>query len=657
MKQTKQKNESPRSFREKVTRYLLQPAGAVNRNTARITALVLFLLGFLLYANTLNHDYALDDDLVYKLNSSVKKGIEGIPEIFRTTNIYGFNQQNFGAYRPFTQMIFALEYQLFGLNPAMQHGLSVLFFALTVMLLFLLMRRMFSSKPLWVPLAISLLFTVHPIHTEVVANIKSSDELISFLLGFVLTFLALFRYLDERKRKWLVLSCLAFMAGLLSKEHIITLLPVIPLTLYFFTPLSWRENLRISLWYILPVLVFLALRAAFIESHSGKVVFLDNFILHLPWYPERLGTILVVMLEYLRLLLYPFPQSCDYGFAHLAPTSLWDPRALLSLVLYAGLAIVAILQFKKRNLLIWCILFLLAGLSIYTHLFAELASTMAERFLFTPSLPFIIGFVLLFYAAVQAPKLQRLREMVYFWPALIIIFAFAMKTIARNTVWKNNDTLFAYDVKFAPNSARLQKSAGDIYINQGIRETDTIKKEASFRTAISYLKTAYAIYPDYPDNLLDLGTAWYHLGRYDSAWVYWKRYAELQPESPRSAENRSFMCIGLYNRGLEALRHGQFEEAGRQYEQALQYDSLYHPAWYQLGLNHATLKAYDLSVQCMKKALAIDSLNSQYWYDYGGILYTAGRYPEAATAWQRTLTLKPDHADAQRGLAALGLRK
>ncbi len=645
------------SLRQRISEYLLQPSSALKKTSLKITLLALLLLGFLLYANTITHDYALDDDLVYKLNTSVQKGLGGLPEIFQTTNIYGFNQQNFGAYRPFSQAIFALEYELFGLNPHAQHLISVLLFALTGGLLFLLMRRLFSARPLWVPLAISLLFIVHPIHTEVVANIKSSDELISFLFGFVLSFLALFKYLDNGRIRWLALSCLAFMAGLLSKEHIITLWPLIPLSMYFFTDIPWRKNLKISLWFLVPVIIFLALRATFIESHTGKVVFLDNFILHLPWYPERIGTILIVLLEYLRLLLYPFPQSCDYGYAHIAPTSIWNPAALLSLLLYVGILAVAILQFRKRSLLSWSLLFLLASLSIYSHLFAELAATMAERFLFMPSLPFIVAIVLLADSVRLAPGVQRLREVLFFWPVLLILFAFAMKTVARNTVWKNNDTLFSNDVKFAPMSARLQKSAGDILINEGISEQDPQKKEASFRASLTYFRTARAIYPDYPDNLLDLGTAWYHLGQYDSAWVYWQQYATLQPESPRSAENRSYMSIAWYNKGLEARNRADFREAIQMYEQAVRFDSLYHPAWYQLGLNHATLNNYTASAQCMEKALAVDSLNSQYWYDYGGILFTAQRWPEAAQAWQRTLQLDPAHAEAQRGLAALGVKQ
>lgn len=646
--------ESRLSFRERFIRFLKEPAGDLRKNKLLILTLGLFLLGFLQYANTIGHGYALDDDLVYKLNTSVKKGIDGIPEIYRTTNMYGFNQQNYGAYRPFTQMLFALEYEFFGLSPHTQHFISVLLFAFTIALLFLLLRRLFRSKPLWVPLTITLLFTVHPIHTEVVANIKSSDELISFLLGFVLTFLALFRYIDTKKIPWLVVSVLTYFLGLLSKEHIITLLPLIPLTLYFFTDSSWKKNLLTSVWFVLPVLVFMTLRLLFIESHEGKVVYLDNFILYLPWFPQRIGTILVVLYEYLRLLFYPYPQSCDYGYAVLTPTSLWGIKPLFTLAIYVGMAVIAIISFKKKNLFSWCILFFLFTLSIYTHLYASLAATMAERFLFTPSLPLICGVVLLFYAASRVPKMERWREMLLFWPMVVIIFSFALKTVARNTVWKNSDTLFSYDVQFAPGSVRLNKSAGDVLLNQGIKENDSLKKKELITKSLDYFRITCTIYKDYPDNLLDYGTAWYYLGEYDSAWVYWKRFSEVQSWSPRNRQNLQYLSIGYYNRGLAAGKTGNYVSAARDYEQSLQFDSLFHPAWYQLGMISALNKDYEQSAGFLRKAIQLDSLNAGYWYDYGGLMFTEGNREEARSAWEHTLRLNPGHTDARNGLQALG---
>ncbi len=646
--------ETKQAVSEKLLKMLTRTASTLNRTWTMLVFLLVFALGFLIYGNTMSHEYALDDDMVYKLNNSVKKGLEGIPEIVRTTNMYGFNQQNYGAYRPFTQTVFALEFALFGINPHAQHVMHVLLFALTVALLFLLMKRLFQDKPLWISLAITLIYLAHPIHTEVVANIKSLDEILSFLFGFVLTFLALFRYLDTKKIFWLIVSIFLFLLGLMSKENIATLLPVIPLTLYFFTDKKPKNILFISLGYLLPMAIFGLLRWSFIASYEGKIAFLDNFVLQIPTFVGKYGTILFVLLQYLRLCIFPFPQSCDYSFSQTHEYSLFSLLPIVAALLYVGMLVAAVLLFKRKNLLSWCILFFLCALSVYSHIIIGVAATIAERFLFLPSLPFIVALVLLMETLSRKMGSTKGSLQVAWVPLLIIFFVFSIKTMSRNTVWKNNDTLFMNDIKNAPNSSRLNKSIGDIYINKGKDEKDALTKKQHLQTALEYLQKAYTIYPDYTDNLLDLGTAWYYLAEYDTCWKYWKRFATVDPTSQvRIKQNLDFMKSGFYLQGQDLSRQGKKSDAIAAYTKSLQFDSIFAPSWFNMGLVYADLKNFDASRNCMTRALQLDSTNADYWYNYGGLLFTIRDLANARSAFQRTLKLKPDYGDAQKGLNAI----
>lgn len=646
-------SEARPSFALLVRTYLLSPASVTPFRMHLSAGLLIFALAFILYSNTIFHDYALDDDLVYRLNASVKKGLQGLPEIWTTTNMYGFNQQNFGAYRPFTQTLFALEYELFGLAPHTQHFISVLMFALTSFLLYLLIRRILKDYPSWLSLMVSLLFVVHPVHTEVVANIKSSDELISFLFGFVLTFLALFRYLDTKRKFWLAISVSMFMIGLLSKEHIITLFPMIPLSLYFMSHEKLKGILLLSLPYLLPVAIFMVMRLMFTESANEQIVFLDNFIWHIPGFSERAGTILFVLLDYLRLMVFPFPLSCDYSWAETPLKSLWSFWPLFSLLIYGGMLAGAISLFRRKDIIAWCILFFLASISIYSHVYAGLAATMAERFLFTPSLPVLLALgILLFrlYRRISEKKwLIRTASMTL----LAVLIIFSVKTMSRNAVWKNSDTLFLSDVEHAPNSARLNKSAGDVYINRGREEQDEQKRKAFMKDALVYLNRAYVIYSDYPDNLLDLGTAWFYLGEYDSAQYYWDRHAVLQPWSNRVAQNRDYLKSGWLSRGQELGKQTRGPEAIQAFRRSLSYDSLYHPAWFYMGLVYADMKDYPLAEASIRKALAVDSVNVDYWYNLGGLLFTVNNRDGARLAWEKALILQPAHELSRQGLDAL----
>jgi hypothetical protein len=114
-------------------------------------ALVLFLLGLLLYGYTVTFDYVLDDKIVLSENSFVKKGVVGVWDILTTDSFEGYfgRQQDLvagGRYRPLSLVTFAIEYQFFGLRPSVSHFFNVLLYALTGLLLFRVLCLLFSER-------------------------------------------------------------------------------------------------------------------------------------------------------------------------------------------------------------------------------------------------------------------------------------------------------------------------------------------------------------------------------------------------------------------------------------------------------------------------------------------------------------------------------
>ena len=203
-------------------------------NTLRfryLQAAVIFLFAFLLYANTFNHGYAVDDMIVVQKNKLTQKGFEGIPDIMTTDAFYGFFGEDYkfvagGRYRPLSIVTFAIEVQFFGANkPHLSHIINAIFYGITCMLIFLLMLNLFKTQVtsllhFSVPLIATLLYTAHPIHTEVVANIKGRDEIMGMLFS-VLTLLCSIKYMQRKQALMLAATFLSFILALLSKENAI----------------------------------------------------------------------------------------------------------------------------------------------------------------------------------------------------------------------------------------------------------------------------------------------------------------------------------------------------------------------------------------------------------------------------------------------------
>src|SRR5438093_2054795 len=119
------------------------------------------------------------------------------------------------VYRPLTMVSYGLN-ALLSPNPLSYHLMNVALHALAALAAFSLARSLLRSTP--AAGVAALLFAVHPVHTEPVANIAGRAEVLAGL--FSLLVLACFARATDAaagKRLWSVASLAAFAAGLLSK--------------------------------------------------------------------------------------------------------------------------------------------------------------------------------------------------------------------------------------------------------------------------------------------------------------------------------------------------------------------------------------------------------------------------------------------------------
>lgn len=176
--------------------------------------LIILLVAFGLYANTLTHDYNFDDEFVV-LNPQVQQGFDGIIEIF-SSRYFSSEDQTYG-YRPIAKSTFAIEYTIFNQNASVSHFINVLLYAFTGMFMFYFLVKHFQYFSAFAAIIIVLLFIAHPLHTEVVSSLKNREEILSFLFGLagvhgVLTFI------NKSKFWWLLAAFLMFVLSILSKE-------------------------------------------------------------------------------------------------------------------------------------------------------------------------------------------------------------------------------------------------------------------------------------------------------------------------------------------------------------------------------------------------------------------------------------------------------
>src|ERR1044071_5511236 len=144
---------------------------------------------FLLYAQTIGFGYALDDVAVLKSNDFVHAGFRGFKDILTSFYWHGnasFADANSGLFRPLSLLLFATEWQLFHDKPGVFHFVHIMLYAVAAMQLYLFLRDLFGKTGSQLAIFATLFWIVLPVHTEVVANLKSADEILSLLFSLLM---------------------------------------------------------------------------------------------------------------------------------------------------------------------------------------------------------------------------------------------------------------------------------------------------------------------------------------------------------------------------------------------------------------------------------------------------------------------------------------
>jgi protein O-mannosyl-transferase len=476
---------------------------------------LLFAIPFLLYGYSITFtEYVLDDKIVLSENKFVKVGLSGIIDILSNETFTGyFGEQKIlveGArYRPLSLVTFAIEYEFLGLNPQVSHLINVLLYALTGIILFRIFLLFFpaeNNSPLVrsIPFIMSLLFLLHPIHTEVVANIKSRDEILCLLFSVCSLYFS-YRLIISGKKYFAFLSTIVFLFALMAKENAITFITVIPMTFYFFSNLPKNKIVWSTAPLLISVVFYFILRnnALGFLFDSGKEA---NLLMNNPFLgtstDEKFATIFYTLFLYLKLLFVPYPLTHDY-YPYQIPILQWsNPKAFFSLFLFIGLLIFAIKNFSKKTVYSFCILFFIATISIVSNTVFPVGVFMAERFLYMPSVAFCL--FIAFFISKQLPtylKNIQLLQKIQIAMLLILTTGYSLITIARVPDWKNTMTLNKSGAAVSKNSARAQQFYGYALYTEATKETDRKKKLQLYNEANPYIDRALLIYPSYSDAL------------------------------------------------------------------------------------------------------------------------------------------------------------
>ncbi|MEZ4910437.1 MAG: tetratricopeptide repeat protein [Saprospiraceae bacterium] len=617
---------------------------------------LLFLVGVFIYLNTLFHAFTQDDAIVIYDNMYTTQGVKGLKGIFTKDTFFGFFKVegkeklvSGGRYRPFTPAMFAIEYQLAGKSPFLGHFINILlygFLGLMTYKLLMLWFKDFQNKAKFAAIALvsALVFIVHPIHTEVVANIKGRDEIMS-MFGSIIALYYLFNYVDLKEKKYLYISAFLFFIALMSKENAITILLIAPISLYFFRNNSLASSFGNSAYLWIPALIFIAIRTAVLGLDFGGAPneLMNNPFLkwngstYVPFSPlEKMATTIFTLGKYVMLLFFPHPLTHDYypKFIEMMQFSNW--KVLLALGLYASMTILAIRGFKEKSLISFGILWFLITLSIVSNIVFPIGTFMSERFMFMPSLGFAIGITSILYSYLG----EKVGTSAFYGAVMIICGLMIFKTVTRNSVWKNDFTLFTTDVKTSKNSAKVLNAAGGALTNEAYKMENSAEKTTMLQQAIQYLNQAIVIHPTYKNPYLILGNAHYYLSEYEASIKAYQEALKIDPSFEDASTN---LAIALRDAGRVA---GEKENNLVKAEQYLMQSIKLTPNDIEtmrlLGIVNGLKGDHSTAITYFEKVVKTDPKNASSYLNLGAAYRNSGDLIKAQENFQKAQSIDPN---------------
>lgn len=545
----------------------------------RLIGLLFFVFGFLLYTNTLNHDYTLDDFSVIKENYVTKQGLKGIPTAWKEHYRFGYWNAKPSLYRPLTLTTFNLDWELAPDNPAFSHFVNVLLYGLTGLVLFLTLIEVFRKYNPWIPVLVTGLFIAHPLHVECVANIKGRDEILAFLFLFSSVY-AYWKYLDKEGVVWLFLSVLSFTLSLFSKESAITFIAVFPLLLYFFRKESLSKTVSALGILAVPIVAFLLKRYEVVGTAGiDPPDVLDNALMAATDGMSRFASAISILGVYLSKMILPINLVHEKGFTEYQPIGIGNWKFILSFLVYLGLGVFSLLQLKKKNLASFGILFFLLSISILCNVFLIIGVHYAERLLYYPLLGFCIAAVYGLFVLGKSPLESKGDLQASFAstkiPVLVasgFILFYSVQTVMRNSVWKDSYTLYKADIEKSPNSAKLNYHYGLELVKKGI-DAKTNEDKNYLSQAKQQFEKALEIRPTYGDAHAQLGLAFYRQNQKDRAMASYEKSLSHKPNNAKVYSNM----------GIIYFEAKQLDKAEEVYRKAVTFDPRFVDARRNLG--------------------------------------------------------------------------
>lgn len=504
--------------------------------------LLVALVALAASASGIANDYAQDDvPLVFEDSRVHELSGASLREILTTS--YWPEPFHRDLYRPLATLSFALQWAAGGGQPVVFRIVSYLLYALVAVAVLALGRRLLPGG---VALGVALLFAAHPVHVEAVALAVNQGEQWVGLF----TLLAVIRYLDARRKGWLSgrdwgLIAVLYLLACLFKEHAVVmpgLLLAAELALLRPAPVG-PAAARLAPGFA----ALAAIGAAFLWLRSSVLGnFVGSFTAEALVGQDRWGrflTMLQVVPEWIRLLVWPAHLQGDYSPSVILQATGWGTAQTLGLLILAGVALIGWLMRHRVPTATFGLLWAAVALVPVSNILVASGIVMAERTLYTPSIGFLlaIGGVTTLLLTPHDARPRATHRRVAIAATALLVVAGVVRSGVRHPDWRSQVYYWAKTVQDAPLSYRAHHAHAQLLWGLGYEGG-----------SVSAFHTAMALHPPAWWIRNELANRFRYRGECYPALELYEESLRISPEQPAVYASRvaCLLYLGHYDAAM-----------------------------------------------------------------------------------------------------------
>ncbi|EGT43238.1 hypothetical protein CAEBREN_04080 [Caenorhabditis brenneri] len=647
--------------------------------------LVLLSLSILPYLSCLHGDFVFDDAESI-LNNPIVNGKDSLSQIFYR-DFWGrpiASPSSHKSYRPVTTFTFWINYKLYGTTTFGYHVGNIASHAVATVLFYQFakqLEKLFNFFSIAFPAAV--LFAVHPVHTEAVANVTGRAELLMTIFSLA----AVIIYNKSQEFDWRFIS-LVFLATF-SKEQGIMSIPI-----SIFLDLFSRNSVQLKHLYMMILFLSIGiLRIAINNFQNAEFTKLDNPAAFIESRFYRGVNYSYIWLYHIYLLIMPANLCFDYSMGCISPISSLSDVRVLSPVLISVVVIIGVKFWNECRLLSFSVMLGAISFLPSSNIFFTVGFSVAERVLYLPS----VGFCLM--CAVLLSKVSNHCKNADIIAVTVLLLSIS-KTYKRSAEWENELSLYSSGLRVCPMNAKIHYNMGKVLGDSGLMKDaeknywnaikldpsyeqalnnlgNLLEKSGDSKTAESLLARAVTLRPSFAVAWMNLGISQMNLKKYQDAEKSLKNSLTLRPNSAHclfnlgvlyQRTNRDFLAMSAWRNATRmnpyhsqswtnlfvVLDHlDQCSEVIELSSEALESVPNESRVQMQIGSCYARQRNYVKAEEYITNAIDLHPTSALYHANLGVLFQRTNRMKEAETEYRVALMIDSNNTIAKYNLQKL----